>query len=123
MIWIKWDDTLLPYKEGGLNIGSLRAKNLAILGKWIWAKTEPNSLWVKVLKSIHGSNGLLLRSGLNGPQGKSGVWINILRAGLDIEKAGVDFSNSFKKVIGDGSETYFWDDAWLCDIPWTAIPP
>ncbi|XP_071699579.1 uncharacterized protein [Rutidosis leptorrhynchoides] len=105
LISIKCEDSLLPYGEGGLNIGSLRAKNLALLGKWIWrAKTEPNSLWVNVIKSIHGSNELLFPLDPNGSQGKRGVWVNILRAGIDIEKCAINFSSSFKKQIGSGAE-------------------
>ncbi|GKE69882.1 reverse transcriptase domain, reverse transcriptase zinc-binding domain protein, partial [Tanacetum coccineum] len=42
----------------GLNIGSLRAKNLALLGKWWWRfKKECGCLWVRVIKSIHGDSG------------------------------------------------------------------
>ncbi|XP_071712589.1 uncharacterized protein [Rutidosis leptorrhynchoides] len=118
LIWIKWADSLLPFGEGGLNIGSLRAKNLALLGKWIWrVKTEPNSLWVKILKSIYGSNELLLPSCLNRSQEGSGVWCNILRPGHDIEKLGINFSNSFLKQIGNGVDTAFWFDPWLGDKP------
>ncbi|XP_071719284.1 uncharacterized protein [Rutidosis leptorrhynchoides] len=47
------DDTIFSVngvRNGGLNNGSLRAKNLALLGKWWWRfKTETNSIWVKVL--------------------------------------------------------------------------
>ncbi|XP_071686816.1 uncharacterized protein [Rutidosis leptorrhynchoides] len=71
MSWVKWDDCLLPYDSGGLNIGSLRGKNLTLLGKWFWrAKTEPNSFWVTIIKSIYGANGLLPPTGLNGPKGQ-----------------------------------------------------
>ncbi|XP_071688849.1 uncharacterized protein [Rutidosis leptorrhynchoides] len=109
--WVKWDEALLPYGEGGHNIGSLRGKNLALLGKWFWRiKTEPNLLWVAVLKSIHISNGLLPPLGLNRPKGKSGVWFNILRAGYDIEKLGINFASSFMNSFGNGAETKFWED-------------
>ena len=44
--------------RGGLNVGSLRAKNMALLGKW-WGRLsrEGESLWVRVIKSIHGASG------------------------------------------------------------------
>lgn len=43
---------------GGLNIGSLNLKNLALLGKWWWRfRVEHNSLWVKVISSIYGRDG------------------------------------------------------------------
>ncbi|XP_071718039.1 uncharacterized protein [Rutidosis leptorrhynchoides] len=47
-----------PYGNGGLNIGSLNNKNLALIGKWWWRfKTESGAFWVKIIKSIYGSNG------------------------------------------------------------------
>ncbi|XP_071686923.1 uncharacterized protein [Rutidosis leptorrhynchoides] len=36
MAWVKWDDILVPYESGGLNVGSLKAKNLALTSKWWW---------------------------------------------------------------------------------------
>ncbi|XP_071694921.1 uncharacterized protein [Rutidosis leptorrhynchoides] len=110
--------TLLPYGKGGLNIGSLRAKNHALLGKWIWRfKMEQNSLWVKIIKSVHGYNGLLSPLGLNKSKGKSGVWTNIVPAGFDIKSTGISFGNSFFKQIGNGADSSFWEDPWLGDQP------
>ncbi|GJZ05891.1 reverse transcriptase domain, reverse transcriptase zinc-binding domain protein [Tanacetum coccineum] len=44
----------------GLNVGSLRAKNLPLLGKWWWRfRKEGGCLWVRVIKSIHGDSGEL----------------------------------------------------------------
>ncbi|XP_071699244.1 uncharacterized protein [Rutidosis leptorrhynchoides] len=37
--------------------------------------------------------------------------------GFDIERSGIDFGNSFYKVIGDGSNSRFWTDCWLGDSP------
>ena len=34
--WVKWNSILLSPKRGGLGIGSLLAKNLALLRKWKW---------------------------------------------------------------------------------------
>ncbi|XP_071729111.1 uncharacterized protein [Rutidosis leptorrhynchoides] len=40
---------------GGLNIGTLKCKNLALLDKWLWRfYNKPESLWVKIIKSIYG---------------------------------------------------------------------
>ncbi|GJR04596.1 hypothetical protein Tco_0527580 [Tanacetum coccineum] len=56
--WVKWDSVLTSFGEGGLNIGSLRAKNLDLFGKWWWRfRREGGSLWVRVIKSIHGDIG------------------------------------------------------------------
>ncbi|XP_071740186.1 uncharacterized protein [Rutidosis leptorrhynchoides] len=46
--WVKRDDVIRPLADGGLNVGSLFVKILALIGKWWWRfYTEPASLWVK----------------------------------------------------------------------------
>ncbi|XP_071740936.1 uncharacterized protein [Rutidosis leptorrhynchoides] len=40
--WVKWDNVITSYGNGGLNIGPLKSKNLALLGKWGWRKTIGN---------------------------------------------------------------------------------
>nr|GEW23246.1 RNA-directed DNA polymerase, eukaryota, reverse transcriptase zinc-binding domain protein [Tanacetum cinerariifolium] len=48
MVILKW----------GLNIGSLKAFNLALLQKWCWRMYSfPNTLWVKVIKVLNGQEG------------------------------------------------------------------
>nr|GEX64493.1 putative RNA-directed DNA polymerase, eukaryota, reverse transcriptase zinc-binding domain protein [Tanacetum cinerariifolium] len=55
LAWIKWSNVLSSFDIGGLNIGSLKAFNLAFLQKWRWRLfSSPSSLWVKVIKSLHG---------------------------------------------------------------------
>ncbi|XP_071709315.1 uncharacterized protein [Rutidosis leptorrhynchoides] len=99
---------------GGLNTGSLKSKNLALLGKWWWRfKTETDSLWVKVIRSIHGYCGGLMLNDDSHCLSSSGVWRNIICAGSDIEAYNVPFKNSFLKTIGDGGSTRFWLDHWL----------
>ncbi|GJX25915.1 putative RNA-directed DNA polymerase, eukaryota, reverse transcriptase zinc-binding domain protein [Tanacetum coccineum] len=36
LAWIKWKNVFASYDNGGLNIGSLKAFNLALLQKWRW---------------------------------------------------------------------------------------
>ncbi|GJX86071.1 reverse transcriptase domain-containing protein, partial [Tanacetum coccineum] len=44
--------------DRGLNIGSLKAFNLALLQKWRWRLlSSPNALWVQVIKAYHGQEG------------------------------------------------------------------
>lgn len=63
MAWIAWDKVLSKSEFGGLNIGSLKAQNLALLVKWWWRfKSDKKELWKDVVISIHGSNG-----GFNAP--------------------------------------------------------
>ena len=41
------------------------------------------------------------------------IWKNIIRIGAEIDNKGVDFSRSFRMVIGDGRETKLWVDRWM----------
>ncbi|GJU52790.1 hypothetical protein Tco_1226504 [Tanacetum coccineum] len=87
---------LASFGDGGLNIGSLRAKNLAVLVEgWVML-----GHWVRV------SGG--------------GVWSDIVRIGKEIDRMGLDFSSSCFEVFGDGKDIRFWVDRWvdnrrLCD--------
>lgn len=56
--WVRWDKICREKSEGGLGIKSVRAFNLALLGKWHWRMSmEKNSLWYKVLVSKDGERG------------------------------------------------------------------
>ncbi|XP_071713233.1 uncharacterized protein [Rutidosis leptorrhynchoides] len=115
--WVKWEETILPFQEGGLNLGTLKSKNMALIGKWWWRfKTETDSLWVKVISSIYGSSGGLV-CGDNLPcYAYKSVWSNIIATGRSIDCLGLSFRSSFTKVIGDGAATAFWDDTWLGEV-------
>ncbi|GKG29157.1 hypothetical protein Tco_0416522, partial [Tanacetum coccineum] len=56
--WVKWETCLASKAMGGLGIGSIFALNAALLFKWVWRfRTCPDSLWVNVIKNIHGADG------------------------------------------------------------------
>ncbi|GKF06465.1 hypothetical protein Tco_0037133 [Tanacetum coccineum] len=45
LAWVKWEKVISKFELRGLNIGSLKASNLGLLGKWWWRfKVERNSL-------------------------------------------------------------------------------
>lgn len=51
--WIKWKSILHDKDKGGLGVGSLKAKNIGLLGKWKWRfLNEKDALWVRVIKAI-----------------------------------------------------------------------
>lgn len=95
-------------------MGSLRAKNLALLGKWWWRfKNEPNSLWARVISSIYGSDGGLgYNESIQNNVGK-GPWVGIIKSGWEINNVGIEFRSSFCKKTGDGDQTRFWEDDWV----------
>ena len=107
LTWVKWDKLLSTYGVGGLNIGSLRAKNLALVGKW-WSrfKIEGDALWVRVIKSRYGKSGGLDVDGVGSRVGRSGLWCDIVKVGLDIDKVGIGFSSSFSKCWVMGGRIY-----------------
>ncbi|GJX06075.1 RNA-directed DNA polymerase, eukaryota, reverse transcriptase zinc-binding domain protein, partial [Tanacetum coccineum] len=75
MAWVKWPIILNSFDKGGLNIGSLKAFNLAFLQKWRWRMFSfPNDLWVKVVKAIHGHEGGFDNTGCS----FKGTWANIV---------------------------------------------
>ena len=52
---VAWDLLLKSKSRGGLGIGNLKKKNLALLGKWIWRLLlEQNSFWGTVIRSKYG---------------------------------------------------------------------
>ncbi|XP_071708570.1 uncharacterized protein [Rutidosis leptorrhynchoides] len=111
---VKWDVVLQSYNDGGLNIGSLKGKILALLAKWWWRfKIETNSLWVKVIQSIYGSNGGLGSGGDLCYHPTLGTWSNIIDAGNSIADMEIKFKKSFIKQIGNGMETSFWNELWI----------
>ena len=47
-----WDLVVRSKEKGGLGLGNLKKKNLALLGKWLWRfPREQQSLWARVIKS------------------------------------------------------------------------
>ncbi|XP_071705313.1 uncharacterized protein [Rutidosis leptorrhynchoides] len=46
MSWVKWDKILVSFENGGLNIGRLKAFNIALVLNWKWRYlTKPDDLW------------------------------------------------------------------------------
>lgn len=112
--WIKWEKVLYSKKHGGLVIGSLEACNLAMLSKWWWRfKTEPNALCRNIIKSIHGSDG-----GLENMHAlSSGTWSRIIKLRKNLSSFNIEVSTLFKKKIGNGRSTSFWNDTRVGGAP------
>ena len=54
--WVKWRSTHAIYEQGSLDIGSIYAKNLSVIGKWQWLfHTEKEALWHTVISQLYGS--------------------------------------------------------------------
>ncbi|GKB95821.1 hypothetical protein Tco_0981958 [Tanacetum coccineum] len=100
--------------SGGLDVGSLKAFNKAILLKWRWPLFQNlNALWVHMVKAIQGDEaGVDLR----GYQ-TNGVWASIVGMINHLHSSGIVPLKSIRFKVGDGSSIRFWKDTWLGDEP------
>ncbi|GJT78359.1 putative RNA-directed DNA polymerase, eukaryota, reverse transcriptase zinc-binding domain protein [Tanacetum coccineum] len=116
MAWIAWDKVIAPLDQGGLNIGSLKVFNQAMLSKWWWRfLNEENVFWRKIIISIHGDQGGL-STGSSSPY-KLGPWYQIVKLKDDLLSYGITLPSLFKKKIGNGLTTKFWLDSWTGGLP------
>ncbi|GKB19878.1 RNA-directed DNA polymerase, eukaryota, reverse transcriptase zinc-binding domain protein [Tanacetum coccineum] len=114
MAWVKWSIILNSYDNGGLNIGSLKAFNLALLQKWRWRLfTSPNDLWVKVVKAFHGHEGGFDNNGCS----FKGTWANIVGSSNFLHSKGIILNNSFRFNVGCETRIRFWKDIWVGEAP------
>lgn len=109
--WIKWGSTVRSFDNGGLALGSIEAANIAMLTKWVWKfKSETGSMWGKVVKAIHGSDGGLENDEVGA--GGNGPWANILKTMKWWKVKGIRCDDLMCKQVGDGKETSFWNENW-----------
>ena len=119
--WVRWSNVLTAKAKGGLGVASLYALNRGLMLKWMWRfYTEKNSLWVRVVKAIHGNDGGV---GRNIVTGTRSCWLTIVKEARLLKEQGIDFFEFCKLRVGDGSATVFWDDCWKDDRPLKAVFP
>ncbi|XP_071717987.1 uncharacterized protein [Rutidosis leptorrhynchoides] len=93
--WLR-DQTRATIQKGGLGIGSLKSKNLSLLGKWWWRfRCEPEVLWAKVIRAVYRPDSGL--SFIGNSNRFSPTWKQIRNSGLYLEKMGIPFVGSFTK--------------------------
>nr|GFB57704.1 RNA-directed DNA polymerase, eukaryota, reverse transcriptase zinc-binding domain protein [Tanacetum cinerariifolium] len=114
MAWVRWDQALASHEKRGLNIGSLKAFNLALLQKWRWRfTTNPNLLWVKLIKAIHG-----FEAGFDGKGcATSGIWSTIVGSTNYLHSRNFLPKDILKCHPGNGNKIRFWKDHWIGDEP------
>ncbi|GJW62013.1 hypothetical protein Tco_0111348 [Tanacetum coccineum] len=114
LIWIKWANVLSCFEKEGLNIGSLKSFNLALLQKWRWRWFSfPNALWVKVIKAIHGQEGGFDTYGCK----FNGIWDRIVGSSIFLHSKNIILLNYFRFKAGCGTRIRFWKDIWIGDSP------
>nr|GEV48045.1 RNA-directed DNA polymerase, eukaryota, reverse transcriptase zinc-binding domain protein [Tanacetum cinerariifolium] len=114
MAWVKWSQVLSSFEKRGLQIGSLKAFNLALLQKWHWRlPSSPNNMWVNIIKALHGREG-----GLNNQVCSfNGTWSRIIGTLNFLHSKGIIPLNSFCFKVGCGTRVRFWKDIWIGDLP------
>ncbi|GJU43814.1 RNA-directed DNA polymerase, eukaryota, reverse transcriptase zinc-binding domain protein [Tanacetum coccineum] len=117
MAWIKWDNILASLDKGGLEIGSLKAFNLALLQKWCCRLVHsPKALWVRVIKAIHGDEADFDFQGCN----SNGIWSAIISSFSSSHARGIITSDSLFRKVGNESSIRFWKDNWDKNGPLSA---
>nr|KAJ0200540.1 hypothetical protein LSAT_V11C600316150 [Lactuca sativa] len=95
MSWIAWEKVLAAKERGGLGIGTLKAHNIALLGKWWWRfKNYQDTTLVEVIKSIYGMDGGFDRPSV--AKRRNGCWGTIANMPKFLEKENVSFIDHFK---------------------------
>ncbi|GJS39467.1 RNA-directed DNA polymerase, eukaryota [Tanacetum coccineum] len=113
-IWVKWSNVLSSKEKGGLGVSSLYALNRALMFKWVWRfTTQKYSLWARVIKAIYGEDGKI---GSGSKVGYKSIWRVIVQE-MEVFKAqGIDLYSFMQKKLGNGADTFFWDDVWRGDM-------
>ncbi|KAL6511810.1 hypothetical protein OROGR_021407 [Orobanche gracilis] len=113
MHWIDWGSVLAGRDVGGIGIGSLNAMNVALLYKWRWrGLISPESMWVRVVSDIHGSDCFKNMSAKS-----KGLWSSIMDAVRNAHDSLSLPRNVIDRKIGNGKQTNFWKDIWCGNIP------
>ncbi|KAI3821231.1 hypothetical protein L1987_08792 [Smallanthus sonchifolius] len=120
--WVKWDNIIKPRRLGGLGVGGLHTMNHALLTKWKWkVLNDPGSLWARCIKAIHKSP-LEYPSDLH-KKSISDNWSAIVTVGKDLGSIEESINNLFRKHIGNGAISSFWNLAWFGTIPFRRLFP
>ncbi|WCJ29423.1 LINE-1 retrotransposable element ORF2 protein [Euphorbia peplus] len=120
MSLVKWDSVCQNRRDGGLGIKGAHDMNLALLSKLGWRIiTEPQTLWVTVLRSKYGFNPDDVHVFKPKPK-QSHTWKAIVASSPILVKG-------LSRIVRSGYTTRFWLDKWvddfrLCDMVVQQIP-
>ncbi|RVW16209.1 Transposon TX1 uncharacterized 149 kDa protein [Vitis vinifera] len=108
---VRWDIVCRPKTIGGLGLGNISRRNLALLGKWLWRyPREGSALWHQVILSIYGSHS-------NGWDANTVVRWSHRCPWKAIAQVFQEFSLITRYVAGNGDRIRFWEDLWRGDQP------
>lgn len=106
---VAWKDVCLPKEEGGLGIRPLRIWNKILMAYHIWSiVSNRDSLWVKWIHTYRLKGRNFWQQKI--PWDASISWKRI----LSIRET---FRQFFHCEIGNGNDTFFWNDIWILEAP------
>lgn len=110
---VAWDVIQLPKNLGGLSIGNIKHKNLALLFKWLWRFfEEPSLLWCQVIRAKYKYPPTLTLSDLSIPN-SGGPWKHVCSSILRNQEASKIALKGVRKNVKNGKASLFWHDTWL----------
>nr|GEZ80921.1 RNA-directed DNA polymerase, eukaryota, reverse transcriptase zinc-binding domain protein [Tanacetum cinerariifolium] len=102
---------LAPKEKGGLGVSSLYALNRGLMFKWMWRfYTQNTSLWVRVIKAIHGDDE---KVGGYVKDGAKSSWLSIVNEINSLKNKGINLLDFMHVKLGNGDKTAFWEDIWI----------
>nr|GEU81705.1 RNA-directed DNA polymerase, eukaryota, reverse transcriptase zinc-binding domain protein [Tanacetum cinerariifolium] len=108
--WVKWDNVLTSRDKGGLGVASLYALNRGLMFRWIWQfYSQKSSLWIRVIKAIHGNDGKLDKDVIVGGQT---CWTSIFKEVRSLKGTGINVVDLIRLKLGNGDSSLFWEDKW-----------
>ncbi|GJT65335.1 reverse transcriptase domain, reverse transcriptase zinc-binding domain protein [Tanacetum coccineum] len=108
----------LQYADDTIFLGEWDKENAKKLMCILKCFERVSGLKVNLNKSIlyDVGSGSLEADGVGSRVGRSGIWRDIVKVGVDIDKVVIDFSSSFSKtLVMRRGEHFFWEDRWLID--------
>nr|GEZ36937.1 RNA-directed DNA polymerase, eukaryota, reverse transcriptase zinc-binding domain protein [Tanacetum cinerariifolium] len=102
---------LAPKEKGGLGVSSLYALNRGLMFKWTWRfYTQNTSLWVRVIKVIHGDDG---KVGGYMKDGAKSCLLSIVNEINSLKNKGINLLDFMHVKLRNGDKTAFWEDVWI----------
>lgn len=112
---VAWARLELPKLLGGLGVGNLLHRNLALLFKWHWRfLTEPKALWRNIIADKYGYGPNFSHNDFSIPR-VGGPWKQICKTILNNPITKQFGTRSIRKTVGRGNSTLFWQDLWVGD--------
>ncbi|GKB79727.1 hypothetical protein Tco_0946622 [Tanacetum coccineum] len=96
---------LASKEKGGSGVSSYFALNQALMFKWVWHfRNDSNSLWVRVIKAMHGKDG---RIGKSTKSSHPFIWVDIVNEMYKLKIQELDLLSLMKKNMGNREDTLF----------------